>query len=433
MATLSVGSERPAVLFTAHSHQVLSTCAHLLALSVLSCCLSRRIPSLSSWRQWANLTWGRVSVMLVLLDSWLFVFFAGVLVNGVGLSYSHTTCALAIYTCISFYVLSKVLIYGFLVEKVYIVWSGGKQTPRFKTPAYRICSFVLLGYVTVLVLMIMGKNSFIRGDGMCMIGLKDFATIPTITYDLFLNVFLTAMFLWPLWRSNSMSPRLRNVATRTLYGACVSLITSATNIAILTAFGGHEYGWACLGSCVTDVALNAIALSWVTAGSYSRSITPDQFSLPTTSVGPLTLVQSDCEQGKEWYHRGTSTIQTTLRDVPSPLPESYYNHIPRDQGGIRTSVNKDLFWSLGTAMSRTQEPSDSTKPVAGATDRVQSSNMSEKVENRISWASQETQDFAIVGARAQAFDEDVLGDDPYSRLPPNPQQCADVDSSWERQ
>ena len=39
------------------------------ALSVLSCCLSRRIPSLSSWRQWANLTWGRVSVMLVLLDS----------------------------------------------------------------------------------------------------------------------------------------------------------------------------------------------------------------------------------------------------------------------------------------------------------------------------------------------------------------------------
>ena len=63
------------------------------------------------------------------------------------------------------------------VEQVYIVWSGGKQTPRFKTPAYRICSFVLLGYVTVLVLMIMGKNSFIRGDGMCMIGLKDFAYV----------------------------------------------------------------------------------------------------------------------------------------------------------------------------------------------------------------------------------------------------------------
>jgi len=25
---------------------------------------------------------------------------------------------------------------------------------------------------------------------------------------------------------------------------------------------------------------------------------------------------------------------------------------------------QDLFWSLGTAMSRTQEPSDSTKPVS---------------------------------------------------------------------
>jgi hypothetical protein len=73
--------------------------------------------------------------------------------------------------------LKQVLIYGFLVEKVYIVWSGGNQTPRFSTPAYRICSVVLLGYVTVLVLMILGQNSLIRGDGMCIIGLKNFAYV----------------------------------------------------------------------------------------------------------------------------------------------------------------------------------------------------------------------------------------------------------------
>jgi len=115
---------------------------------------------------------------------------------------------------------------------MYIVWSGGNQTPRFRTPAYRICAVVMLGYVAILVLMIIGQNSWIRTDGMCIIGLKDFAyvhvpediahfscyhrTIPLISYDLFLNVFLTAMFLWPLWRSNVTSHRLRNVATRTL-------------------------------------------------------------------------------------------------------------------------------------------------------------------------------------------------------------------------
>jgi hypothetical protein len=75
----------------------------------------------------------------------------------------------------------QVLIYGFLVEKVYIVWSGGNQTPRFSTPAYRICSVVLLGYVTVLVLMILGQNSLIRGDGMCIIGLKNFAYVSLST------------------------------------------------------------------------------------------------------------------------------------------------------------------------------------------------------------------------------------------------------------
>jgi hypothetical protein len=115
---------------------------------------------------------------------------------------------------------------------VYIVWSGGNHTPRFSTHAYRICAVVLVGYVTVVVLMIVGQMSSLRADGLCIIGLKKIAyvipsrktafayavysTISMISYDLFLNVFLTGMFLWPLWRSKVMSHKLRNVATRTL-------------------------------------------------------------------------------------------------------------------------------------------------------------------------------------------------------------------------
>jgi len=229
---------------------------------------------------------------------------------------------MGIYACISFYALSKVLIYGFLVEKVYIVWSGGNQTPRFSTPAYRICSVVLLGYVTVLVLMILGQNSLIRGDGMCIIGLKNFATIPMISYDLFLNVFLTGMFIYPLWRADFMSHMLKNIATRTLCAACASLLISAANIAILTLLKGKEYGWVCLGSCVTDVTLNAIALSWVTSTSYSQSpVELDRFSLPTMDVGVLTNAHPDSEQTKDLG----SVTHTTLRD----LPESYYDYIPR--------------------------------------------------------------------------------------------------------
>jgi len=119
---------------------------------------------------------------------------------------------------------------------MYIVWSAGNRIARLSSTAYRICAVVLLGYVAIVVLMVVGQNSWIRQDGICIIGLKHFATIPMISYDLFLNVFLTAMFVWPLRRSNVMIRRLRNVATRTLYGACVSLTTSALNITVLLAW-----------------------------------------------------------------------------------------------------------------------------------------------------------------------------------------------------
>jgi hypothetical protein len=138
-----------------------------------------------------------------------------------------------------------------------------------------------------------------------------------------------------------------------------------TNVAILTSLKGEEYGWACLGSCVTDVrpfapnftennqrtfsssfpspsqqvALNAIALSWVTAGSYSsnNAIVRDRFSLPTMDIGPLTLAQS--EQGKESDYRG-STLLATVNDAH--LPESYYDYIPRDQATVTPSRTAPL-------------------------------------------------------------------------------------------
>jgi len=358
----------------------------------LSYCISHRTPPLGNWKQWSTLTWGRLCVILVLVDSWLFVFLSGVLVNGVGLSYSQTTCSLAIYGCISFYALSKVFIYGFLSEKVYIVWSGGNYVPRFSSPAYRICALVMVGYVVILVLMIVGQNSSIRVDGMCFIGLRKFATIPLISYDLFLNVFLTAMFLWPLWRSNLMSHRLRKVATRTLYGACVSLTTSAINVAILTALKGEEFGWACLGSCVTDVTFNAMVFSWVTARPDANSgITFDRFSLPTMDVGALMISQPDQSQGRkpEQSYCEENTSQPTLRELPLPIPASFYDYIPRDQlsgasspspehgrHDTRTPFNrmKGWFGSLRNATRRTNQP-------IGATDCVTQSSSGSTMKN----------------------------------------------------
>jgi len=154
-----------------------------------------------------------------------------------------------------------------------------------------------------------------------------------ISYDLFLNVFLTAMFIWPLRRSNVMSHKIRSIATRTLYGACVSLTTSAANIVVLLARKGEEYGWVCLASCVTDVAINAMAINWVTSYSYpQQTVTVDRFSIPTIDVGPLTITQTDCENGKEQDHRASTTLECmTQSRLPSHVLESMYDYIPRDQ------------------------------------------------------------------------------------------------------
>ncbi|CCO34331.1 hypothetical protein BN14_08428 [Rhizoctonia solani AG-1 IB] len=71
------------------------------------------------------------------------------------------------------------------------------------------------------------------------------------------------MFLWPLFRSRTISAGLVKLARRNLVAALVALATSATNLALLLVLG-HELGWVCLGSCAIDVTLNAVVIFWLT-------------------------------------------------------------------------------------------------------------------------------------------------------------------------
>ncbi|KAF9263835.1 hypothetical protein L218DRAFT_310640 [Marasmius fiardii PR-910] len=330
--------------------QIIASVIHLIGASVLGFCLSRRIPPLNRWEPWKHLTWGRACIILVLLDSWIFVIFSGILSTGVGLAESLMICQMAILVCIICYGSTKLFIYAFLVEKVYIVWSCGNQTPRFKTPVYRICCGVLTGYAVVLVLMVLGRKSLLNEDRVCLLGLEGFATIPLVAYDLAQNVFFTAMFLWPFWRSHPMSPRLRAVAKRTLYAACGSLTVSAVNYLVMVALHGQELGWICLVGCVTDVTLNAIFLFWVSSSGSSPTECRDRFSLPRMDMTALTFPFPDLEattaSGSALATVRGATTTTTSTTVPmsqkSPtlvkFPDEMFDYIPSDhrnnlQGG----------------------------------------------------------------------------------------------------
>ncbi|KZT10751.1 uncharacterized protein LAESUDRAFT_347883 [Laetiporus sulphureus 93-53] len=240
----SSSSLPPTKHFAAVGWQVTSCIIHLLGVSAMSFLLSRRLMREHfTWHGLKRIALPRLLVILTLVDSWAFLFTAGVLIQGAGLRLNVTVCSLAIFNCIAFYASSKILIYWFLIEKIRVVWSPIPNASRLKSPVYIVCAI----------------------DGYCVIGLKRPASVLLLSYDLSINILFTSLFLWPLYRATFRSARVRQVAVRTLWAAAVALTTSCVNILVLTLMKGKQLGWVCLDSCGTDVIINAIVLFWVTS------------------------------------------------------------------------------------------------------------------------------------------------------------------------
>ncbi|KAF9269234.1 hypothetical protein L218DRAFT_428406 [Marasmius fiardii PR-910] len=266
--------------------QVLSSLVHFLGVTVVTHCLSRRLASLSLSGIF-ELPWSRLCILLIFIDSWGFLFTGGVLVFGVGLESSSSICGSAILLCIACYASSKVLIYLFLIERVHVVWtSTTSSTSRFKSTVDRLCYLTVAPYVVIIVLLLLGRISELTGGNQaCVIGLKPIGSIPLLTYDLYINLFLTVLFFWPLFRNGHLSPRVKRLAVRTLVASIASLTTSTVNIAVLTARNGREYGWVCLGSCSADVIVNAVALYWATLPQHQRQRAPIMSIVGPKDVG----------------------------------------------------------------------------------------------------------------------------------------------------
>ncbi|KAJ7924623.1 hypothetical protein B0H13DRAFT_2315336 [Mycena leptocephala] len=292
--------------------QVVIASLHFMGVSILTFFISRRLPEdgLSSREAWARLTWARICVLLVFLASYLFLFSSGMLIFGVGLQVNATACATGVYICILFYTSSKILIYSYLSEKVYIVWDTGRS--RLRSFVYLVCLATVCLYAAVIVVMVIGRiNEFREGDGACVIGLKLTASLPLLSYDLYINVLLTALFLWPLLRSKLSNNRLRRLAARTFVASAMALTTSTVNIAFLTVMKGRELGWLCLASCGIDVIFNAAVLFWLTALTGHVSSVNESFSLRLTTQSDASTIpprhtnqslprKSICLPGKEF-------------------------------------------------------------------------------------------------------------------------------------
>ncbi|KAJ6517538.1 hypothetical protein C8R47DRAFT_256166 [Mycena vitilis] len=330
-------------LFPSSELQAFTAILTLIGLTILTFFFSERFlgDGLTARQPWSRLTWARASILLVFLDSYLFVFTAGMLMFGVGMQMNRTACWAGIYICVLFYAQSKVLIYAFLTEKVYIVW--GATRPRMRSPVYLICMGTVVMYTAVIVLLIIGRiGEFRPGDGACLIGVERSASIAVLTYDLFINVLLTSLFLWPLLRSKHSTARLRRMATRTLVASGAALTTSTINITILTVMRGRQLGWLCLSSCSLDMIFNAAALFWVTVGAPQPSLsgssgnrqlsdTPQKSSV----LGPTSPVP---ERSTFQQERTSSTMMFKMTPM-SPHPSKEFQIHVTAQSRVNESTS----------------------------------------------------------------------------------------------
>ncbi|KAJ7111791.1 hypothetical protein C8R44DRAFT_882844 [Mycena epipterygia] len=321
-------------MFPTAGLQAMSALLYFLGVTILTLFFSRRLlgEDLSSRQAWSRLTWPRICILLVFLDSYLFLFSTGFLIFGVGLQTNATACAAGILLCVCFYTSSKILIYAFLTEKVYIVWDTGRS--RLRSPVYLICMVTVCLYSAVILLVFIGRiNEFRAGDGACVLGVRPTASLPLLSYDLYINVLLTALFSWPLLRSKHSSARLRRVATRTLFASAVALSTSTVNITVLTIMKGHELGWVCLTSCGTDVIFNAAALFWVTGGTSQASLsasganrqlsdshTNSNANVVTLSVPPTPVRNSFRQEIKPSNMFRMGNLSPTSKEFQLPTP-----------------------------------------------------------------------------------------------------------------
>ncbi|KAH8551896.1 hypothetical protein BGW37DRAFT_455832 [Umbelopsis sp. PMI_123] len=246
--------------------EILSQFISLSCISVLSVLFGAK----STAERLRHLTYARLLVLVIYIVSWAFTAASTLLVATN--NYNQISCTLSIITCDVFYAGSKILIYAWLIERIWVVQAV--KTERMKTPLYRFHVGLLMPYFVIFSLMVVFRTSYLEDSGACIIGLQPPAAVPLMVYDFIFNLYMTALFIRPLMRSSIERgfpsdthverSELRILAKRTLTASVVCLLVSLANILILSILR-HERGLICLTCCTFDVTINAITIHFVTA------------------------------------------------------------------------------------------------------------------------------------------------------------------------
>lgn len=130
-------------------------------------------------------------------------------------------------------------------------------------------------------------------SGICIAGLDRPWLYTFIVTDTLINLYLTALFLVPLFQSHSfrirppfttdllgvvsiernVSARLRRLATRSFAAAILIMLGVIGNLTTMAIFDGEPV-WLCLLTCKADLLITSCIIHWVTScdGESSRKV-----------------------------------------------------------------------------------------------------------------------------------------------------------------
>jgi uncharacterized membrane protein (DUF485 family) len=221
----------------------------------------------------------------------LFISSSTILQYGFGLN-DDTYCKTAILLCLVFYLSAKVFMYMFLAERARLMRLPLVNRKRdFVWLANMVMIVIGFGIIAVLSFMYL-VSRVSPADSQCRIGLQLGITVALLTYDMFINVWLTGLFIKltskyttrffpecisrrftvlnqnvrrhsttipdgakgvdaPVLNTNA-SGHLAKLARKTVAGSAVMMSSTVINLAVLLRFRGEEPGWVCLLICTVD-------------------------------------------------------------------------------------------------------------------------------------------------------------------------------------
>ncbi|RUS14689.1 hypothetical protein BC937DRAFT_93477 [Endogone sp. FLAS-F59071] len=285
--------------------EIISQSLMLSCISIMSALFGSKIAR-SRLRE---ITYPKSLVLLLYFLSWAFTSISTILLTTNDGNF--ISCDISILTCDIFYAGSKIVIYLWLIERVWIVKEV--KTNRLDTFLYKFHLFLLTPYVGIFTLMVLYRISYINLDEECTIGVQLVASIPLLVYDIVFNSYITVLFLRPLLTVSRNVARqwshtgLYSLARRSLIAAIVCLVISNANALVVILTRGHERGLICLAFCTFDVTSNVITVHWVTSVSISPNVSRDKLStvLGTDIVDSGEPDKPDISVSDDTSHNGS--------------------------------------------------------------------------------------------------------------------------------